>query len=67
MKMFISFVVCMIVAPGLFMVHLAGAFMVSDGDYSLLALATMIAPLPLAMLLHIVYPLHKVDEAFENV
>ena len=64
MKKFIAFIICMIVAPGLFMMHLAGAFMVSDGDYSLLALTLMIAPLPLAMLLHIVYPLHKVDEAF---
>ena len=64
MKKSIAFIICMIVAPGLFMMHLSGAFMVSDGDYSLLALTLMIAPLPLAMLLHIVYPLHKVDEAF---
>lgn len=62
----ISFFVCMIVAPSLFLAHIAGALMIQYGDVSVIPLTLLIAPLPLAMLLHIVYPLHKIDEAFAS-
>jgi len=56
MKMFISFVVCMIIVPGIMLVHLYGAL---THNYW-----AAFGVIPVAIAIHYFYPLSKIDEAF---
>ena len=57
----ICFFICMVLVPGLFLIHMAGAFSLRNGNYSLVSITALVAPVLVGALLRVVYPLSKVD------